>query len=102
MDQSKIIRISEARWLAGHTLELRFGDGYVGQIDFSPALWGPVFKPLTDEDYFSRFHLEDDTIRWPNDADFCPEVLRYWCEAGGVQSQEKTDAHFAKQSASSA
>ena len=74
-----------------------FSDGYVGRLDLAPALWGPVFEPLNNVDYFRQFRLEDDTIRWPNDADFCPDVLRFWCEAGGIQSRDRTDDHFAEQ-----
>lgn len=96
MNAPEIKRITSARAVANHVIELQFNDGYLGQLDLRPALWGPVFGPLTNPDYFRQFRLEDDTIRWPNDADFCPDVLRYWCEAGGVQSQEETDAYFAE------
>lgn len=94
-------RITAARVLAGNTVELQFDDGFIGSVDLAPALWGSVFEPLQEPAYFARYRLEDDTIRWPNDADFCPDVLRYWCEAGGVRSQAETDAHFASQPAPS-
>ena len=97
MNARETNRITAARIVADHTVELRFSDGYVGRICLLPALWGPVFGPLKDVNCFGQFRLEDDTIRWPNDADFCPNVLRYWCEAGGVRSQEETDSHFAVQ-----
>ena len=102
MNVPEINRITAARFLREYAIELQFSDGYVGQLDLTPALWGPVFGSLTNPDYFRQFRLEDDTIRWPNDADFCPDVLRYWCEAGGVRSQEETDAHFAQQLAARA
>jgi hypothetical protein len=89
-------RITAARVLADHLIEISFADGFVGQVDLMPVLWGPVFEPLKDAAFFSKFRLEDDTVRWPNDADFCPDVLRYWCETGEVKSQEETDAYFAK------
>jgi hypothetical protein len=91
--------ITSACVSAPYTLEIKFGDGFIGKVDLKPALWGPVFEPLLGESYFTQFRLEDGTIRWPNDADFCPDVLRYWCEVGGVRSQSETDAHFAGQSA---
>jgi hypothetical protein len=97
MNLPEINRITSARALEGHAIEVLFSDGYMGRIDLQPALWGPVFGPLANPDYFRQFRLEDDTIRWPNDADFCPDVLRYWCEAGGVRSQEQTDSYFAHQ-----
>jgi hypothetical protein len=94
---SEVNKITSARSLSDHVIELQFADGYTGRLDLTPALWGQVFAPLKDPAYFVRFRLEDDTIRWPNDADFCPNVLRYWCEVGGVRSQEETDAYFARQ-----
>ena len=97
MNIPDINRITAARVIEDHVLELHFRDGYVGRIDLGPALWGPVFEPLKNQEYFRQFRLEDDTIRWPNDADFCPDVLRFWCEAGGVQTQDETDSHFARQ-----
>jgi hypothetical protein len=96
MNADEINRISGARVLDSHVIELRFSDGYVGQIDLTPALWGPVFEPLKNPESFRQFRIEDDTIRWPNDADFCPDVLRFWCESGGVRSQEETDAFFSR------
>ena len=97
MNLLEINRITAARALEGHALELQFSDGYLGRLDLQPALWGPVFGPLSNPEYFRQLRLEDDTIRWPNGADLCPDVLRYWCEAGGVRSQEETDVYFAEQ-----
>jgi hypothetical protein len=96
MDEPEINRIIGASVVGEQTVELQFSDGYVGRVCLAPILWGPVFDPLQDDGYFRQLRLEDDTVCWPNGADFCPDVLRYWCEAGGVQSQEETDAHFAR------
>jgi hypothetical protein len=93
---SEVNKITAARVLSDHVIELQFADGYMGRLDLAPALWGQVFAPLKDLASFQQFRLEDDTIRWPNDADFCPDVLRYWCETGRVRSQEETDAYFAE------
>jgi hypothetical protein len=95
-----INHVKAARVVTEHVVELHFADGFVGRLDLSPALWGPVFEPLKNDEYFLQMRVEDGTIRWPNDADFCPDVLRFWCEAGGVQSQQDTDAHFSQQTAS--
>jgi hypothetical protein len=91
---SEINRITAARWLHDYCIELNFSDGFIGQLDLQSQLWGPVFAPLTDVALFRQFKLEDHTIGWPNGADFCPDVLRYWCEAGGVKSQAETDQYF--------
>jgi hypothetical protein len=102
MNTSEINRVVGVRFLHDYVIELTFADGYVGQIDLQPQLWGPVFGKLLDLQEFRQVRLEDDSIRWPNDADFCPDVLRYWCEAGGVRSQEETDRFFEHQEVSRA
>ena len=95
MNSAEINRVVDARVVGDGTIELRFGDGFVGRVDLSPVLWGPVFEPLNEPSCFQQFRIEDDTLRWPSGADFCPDVLRYWCESGGVRSQEETDSYFA-------
>ena len=99
MNATDINRITDIHVIGDQTIELKFSDGFVGLLSLASQLWGPVFGPLADPNYFRQVRLEDDTIRWPNGADFCPDVLRYWCEAGGVRSQEETDAHFAQPAA---
>ena len=95
-------RITACRVLGDHKIEITFDDGFVGRLVLEEVLWGPVFEPLRDPRYFRRVRIEGDTIRWPNDADFCPDVLRCWCEAGRVLSQEETDACFQPPSVSAA
>src|SRR5687767_9660740 len=87
-------RIKSVRNLGDFRVQLVFSDGYIAELDLSPALAGPVFEPLKDPNYFGQVRIEDHTIRWPNGADLGPDVLRFWCEAGGVRSQQETDAHF--------
>jgi hypothetical protein len=66
--------VIEARYLGGHKVWLRFRDGSEGTADLSGRLYGPVFEPLKDPAYFERFHV-DDTLCWPDGADFAPETL---------------------------
>ncbi len=66
------------RYLSGFKLWLRFSDGTEGEVDLASELWGPVFEPLNDREYFARVAVNPDlrTICWPNGADFAPEFLR--------------------------
>lgn len=86
--------ITQCRVVGDHELELCFADGFTGRLVLRDALWGPVFDPLNDPAVFRKARVEDDTVRWPNGADFCPDVLRCWCEAGHVLNQEETDRYY--------
>ncbi len=67
--------VTKARYLGEHRVRLRFADGAEGDIDLEPFIHGPVFQPLKDPAFFAGFEI-DDTLVWPNGADFAPEFLR--------------------------
>lgn len=69
--------VVRVRYVSNHTLWLKFEDGTEGEVNLSAELYGPVFEPLKDFDFFSRVYLNSDTgtIEWPNKADFAPEFL---------------------------
>ena len=71
-------RISDARYVEGHTIWLRFADGTEGEVSLVAELDGEVFEPLKDPEYFKTFKLHPElrTVVWPNGADFAPEFLR--------------------------
>ena len=50
-------RITDARYIAEHTIWLCFADGVEGEVDLSRELEGEVFEPLKDEEYFKSFRL---------------------------------------------
>ena len=82
-----LVHVIEAKHRGGHRVWIRFNDGLEGDIDLSDALRGPVFQPLEDPEYFARFIL-DDTLTWPNGADFAPEFLHdRVVEARGIRAE---------------
>lgn len=58
-------------------MELEFSDGTVKLVDLRNELYGEVFEPLQNPDFFKQVKLnaEIGTIEWPNGADFAPEFL---------------------------
>jgi hypothetical protein len=69
--------IIEARYVRDFVVFLRFQDGVQGEVDLEPQLYGEVFEPLKNRQYFQQFRIDSDlhTLIWPNGADFAPEFL---------------------------
>ena len=76
------------------SVRLAFRDGWAGTLNLAPALHGRMFGTLKRPEKFRQVRVRDGTLVWPNGADICPSVLRYWCELGRVCSQEELDEHF--------
>jgi hypothetical protein len=70
-------KITEAKYVEGYKLYVRFSDGSEGEINFEQELIGEIFEPLKDTSFFRKFSFnhEINTIMWPNGADFAPEFL---------------------------
>lgn len=68
--------VVDARYVRDHVIWVQFKDGSEGEVDLSSELWGPVFEPLKDVEYFRQFTVaEYGTIAWSNGADIAPEFL---------------------------
>ena len=50
-----IPHVVEAKHLGGYKVWVKFADGASGELDLSDELDGPVFEPLRDVEFFSRF-----------------------------------------------
>lgn len=87
----ELIKVIDAQYIDGYRIKLTFNDGKVKTIDFKDLLWGEVFEPLKDIDFFKDFQLNPFTIEWKNGADFAPEFLYEYGE-------KKQDSQASKQS----
>jgi hypothetical protein len=72
-----LIDVIEAQYVRDFIVWVKFEDGSEGEIDLSGELYGPVFEPLRDVDYFKLVRVDPElgTIAWPNGADLAPEFL---------------------------
>ncbi len=72
-------RVKQVRHLGEYRLELTFKDGTTGELDFKERVVGrgDVFRPLEDIGFFRQVKVDPEagTIVWPNEVDFCPDVL---------------------------
>ncbi len=71
------IEVDSVRPLEGYSLRLGFSDGTIRDIDLSRELYGEVFEPPNDLQFFRSVAVnpETGTIEWPNGAGFAPEFL---------------------------
>jgi hypothetical protein len=69
--------VTEATYLGGYKLKIRFDNGESKVVDLQWHLDGPIFEPLKDLDFFKSFYVNRDldTVVWHNDADFSPDFL---------------------------
>jgi hypothetical protein len=72
---SALPNVVTAEYRGDYRIRVVFDDGLDATIDFKRWLTGPVFEPLKDRTYFSRFFLDGGTVAWPNGADIAPETL---------------------------
>lgn len=69
------VHVIKAKHVKDYRIWLSFNDGIQGEIDLEDELWGEIFEPLKDLDFFKTFSIEGHTISWSNGADFAPEFL---------------------------
>jgi len=71
------LHVSQVEYLGDYTLRLTFNDGVVKDVDLSGELYGAVFEPLRQIEFFkqARVNVDTNTIEWSNGADFAPEFL---------------------------
>ncbi|MGH2561130.1 MAG: DUF2442 domain-containing protein [Thermomicrobiales bacterium] len=62
-----------------YVVEVTFDDGVQRHVDLESMLWGKVFEPLRDPEFFAQVRVDPElgTIVWPNGADLAPEILYY-------------------------
>lgn len=69
-------KVRKVKALPGYELEVEFDDGVHGRIQLKDRLYGPMFEPLKDPDYFRRVSVDEfGAICWPNQADLAPDAL---------------------------
>jgi hypothetical protein len=79
-------RATKVRALEKYRLEVEFEDGVAGIVDLGDRLFGPVFEPLRDSEYFRRVGIDEfGVVCWPNGADLAPDNLYRSLAAEGVE-----------------
>jgi hypothetical protein len=84
--------VIEARVVDAYRLELAFSDGVRRVVDLAPRILGRggVFRLLEDPEFFRQVRVDPElgTVVWPNEADFCPDLLQRWASGDPVPPPE--------------
>lgn len=73
--------VKKVEYFEDYKLKILFSDNKTKIVDIEPIIIKSkkVFKPLKDIEFFKKVSLDNEEcplgIRWPNDADICPDVL---------------------------
>jgi len=67
--------VKKINYIDGYKISLIFNDKTIKIVDVEPYLDTGIFLELKDPKYFKRVKVVEGTIVWPNEADFCPDVL---------------------------
>lgn len=78
--------VKKVEYVKDYKLKLTFRNKDIKIVDLKEELWGSMFEPLKDLEYFKLVKTDGHTIVWPNEADFCPDVLY---EMGKKLSEQK-------------
>lgn len=69
-------RVKHVEAKPGYILALTFEDGTEGEVCIADRLFGPMFEPLKDPDYFAQVVADNyGAVCWPNEADLAPDAL---------------------------
>lgn len=71
------LHVTDVTYLAGYKLRLTFNDSVIKDVDLEAELYGQVFEPLKEVEFFKKVVINPvtNTIEWPNGADLAPEFL---------------------------
>lgn len=71
------LHVERVKHTKDYELRIAFTNGVVKDVDLRRELYGPVFEPLRDPEFFRQVRVNEETgtVEWPNGADFAPEFL---------------------------
>ncbi|MBI4324859.1 MAG: DUF2442 domain-containing protein [Chloroflexi bacterium] len=92
---TQFLEVTEAEYLSGYKLLLRFDDGTVRVVDFGPFLAkarNPDTTDFRDLDKFKSFHIQDGDLVWGDYQMIFPIMDLY--RGNILKGEEATSTHF--------
>jgi len=71
-----MIKVISVEAKKNYVLSLTFSDGLQGEISIKNRLFGEMFEPLKEYQYFAQVKVDEyGVVCWPNEADLATDVL---------------------------
>lgn len=67
--------VIDAEYISGYKIKVTFDNGEEKIADCEKWIYGEVFEPLKDIEYFKKIFVDGWTVSWPNGAGIAPETL---------------------------
>lgn len=72
-----MIKILKAKAHPDRIIEVEYNDGIKGSFVFSDFFnYEGIMSPLEDIHFFTQMNTDHKTIKWGNDIDLCPDIIR--------------------------
>ncbi len=77
MSTNHFIHVTAVEYLDRYRLKVAFDDGVTKIVDLEPELWGEIYEPLKDVEFFKQVSINPDfkVLCWPNEADFATDTI---------------------------
>ncbi|MHB8341769.1 MAG: DUF2442 domain-containing protein [Mycobacteriales bacterium] len=72
---TRLPRVTAVEVRPPYRLRLTFDDRHIRIVDSTDELWGPMFEPLRDPEFFTQVAIDHGTVVWPGDVDLDRVVL---------------------------
>lgn len=69
------LHVDEAEYISEYKLQLKFNNNEIKKVNLKDELYGEIFEPLKNKEFFQEFFISHNTVEWKNGADFAPEFL---------------------------
>lgn len=87
-----MIKVISVEAKDNYILSLIFNDGLQGEISIADRLFGEMFEPLKNYEYFSQVKVDEyGVVFWPNEADLATDVL--YKKIKPLSTTNDADAH---------
>lgn len=81
-------KIISVEALDRYLIHVRFDDGVSGTVSLESSLFGPMFEPLRNPEFFQQVTVDEfGAVSWPNGADLAPDALYDQILAAGQVNQ---------------